>query len=144
MTATIVALFLCPASRAPLTAVPRVQALANTGLEGDRHAKHGSRRQVLLMPTEILDQLGLEPGDVREQVTVRGLDLDALAAGTRLRVGGALLEVGIPCQPCERMNKIRPGLRETLAGRRGRFVSVVETGGFAVGDPFVVEPGPDP
>ena len=143
MPATVVALFLCPARRAPLTAVPRVQALADTGLEGDRHARRGSRRQVLLMPAEVLDQLELEPGDVREQVTVRGLDLDALAAGTRLRVGGALLEVGDPCRPCERMNELRPGLREILVGRRGRFVSVVEAGGFAVGDRFVVEPGPD-
>jgi MOSC domain-containing protein YiiM len=141
MTATVVALFLCPVSRAPLTAVPRVQALADAGLEGDRHAKRGSHRQVLMMPAEILDQLGLDPGDVREQVTVRGLDLDALPAGTRLRVGNALLEVGNPCHPCERMNEIRAGLRETLVGRRGRFASVVEAGGFAVGDRFEVEPG---
>jgi hypothetical protein len=39
------------------------------------------------------------------------------------------------------MNEIRAGLRETLVGRRGRFASVVEAGGFAVGDRFEVEPG---
>jgi len=80
------------------------------------------------------------PGDVREQVTVRDLGLDRLVFGTRLHVGTALLEVAGPCQPCERMNEIRPGLLDTLVGRRGRFVRVVQAGSFAVGDPFRIEP----
>lgn len=140
MEPTVVALFLCKASRAALMAVDQVEAVEETGLEGDRHAKRGSRRQVLLMAEETLDQLGLEPGEVREQVTVRDLDLDGLGFGTRLRVGSALLEVAGPCDPCERMNEIRPGLKDTLAGRRGRFVRVVQTGSFSVGDPLIVEP----
>jgi MOSC domain-containing protein YiiM len=140
MNPTVVALFLCKASRAPLVSVDQVEAIENTGLEGDRHAKRDSRRQVLLMEEEILDRLDLKPGDVREQVTVRDLGLDALEDGARIRVGGALLEVGAPCQPCERMDQIRAGLKDALVGRRGRFVSVVEAGSFSVGDPLVVEP----
>ena len=138
----VVALHLSPGKRAPQQAVERVLALANTGVEGDRHARAGGRRQrqVLLMEQEVLDALGLRPGDVREQVTVRGMSLDTLPAGTRLRVGEALLEVGQPCDPCERMDEIRPGLRTELEGRRGRFVLVVQGGSFAVGDTFVVEP----
>jgi MOSC domain-containing protein YiiM len=140
MNPTVVALFLCKASRAPLVAVERVEAIEETGLEGDRHAKRAGRRQVLLMEEEVLDQLDLKPGDVREQVTVRDLDLDELASGARIRVGGALLEVAGPCQPCERMDEIRPGLKDALAGRRGRFVRVVGAGSFSVGDPLIVEP----
>jgi len=140
MNGTVVALFLSKASRAPLVAVERVEAVAETGLDGDRHAKRASRRQVLLMEEETLDQLGLEPGDVREQVTVRGVDLDELVFGARFRVGTALLEVVGPCHPCERMDEIRPGLMQTLAGRRGRFARVVQSGSFAVGDPLVLEP----
>ena len=131
---TIVALHLCPASRAPLIAVERVSALHDQGLEGDRHAKAGSHRQVLLIERETLDQFGLRPGDVREQVTVQGIDLNALAAGTRLSAGTAVLEVAGPCTPCERMNALRPGLMDALQGRRGRFVRVAEPGSFAVGD----------
>ncbi len=140
MNSSVVALFLCPASRAPLRAVERVEALAETGLQGDRHARAGSRRQVLLMEAEVLDRFGLAPGDVREQVTVRGLPLGRLAPGARLRVGGALLEVAGPCAPCERMNEIRPGLRSALDGQRGRFARVVEAGSFAVGDTLAIEP----
>jgi MOSC domain-containing protein YiiM len=140
MTPTVVALFLCKSSRAALVSVDQAEAIEDTGLEGDRHAKRNSRRQVLLMEEEVLDQLGLKPGDVREQVTVRDLDLDALEAGARIRVGGALLEVGGPCHPCERMEEIRPGLKDALLGRRGRFVRVVQAGSFSVGDPLTVEP----
>ena len=137
---TVVALFLCRASRAALDSVERVEAIEDTGLQGDRHAKRDSRRQVLLMEAETLGQLGLRPGDVREQVTVRDLDLERLAPGARIRVGSALLEVAGPCQPCERMNEIRPGLKDTLVGRRGRFVRVARAGSFSVGDPLIVEP----
>ena len=61
MPATVVALHLCRAGRVPLEAVERVQALAGQGLEGDRHARPHSRRQVLLMEQEVLDEFGLGP-----------------------------------------------------------------------------------
>jgi MOSC domain-containing protein YiiM len=140
MPATITALHLSHASRAPLTRVERAEALENRGLDGDRHARSGTRRSILLMPHEVLDSLGLEPGAVREQVTVRGLDLHALAEGTRLAVGHAVLELGKPCAPCGRMEELRPGLRATLEGRRGRFVRVIATGSIAVGDPIEIQP----
>ena len=140
MPATVIALHVCKASRAPLVALSRASAVADTGLEGDRHAKRGSRRQVLLMEAETLDEFGLAPGAVREQVTVRGLDLGTLALGARIRIGGALLEVDGPCAPCARMDEVRLGLRKAIEGRRGRFVRVIEAGSFAVGDTLHVEP----
>jgi MOSC domain-containing protein YiiM len=140
MSARVVALFQCSASRAPLTRCRNLELIEETGAEGDRHARRGSRRQVLLVEQEVLDVLGLEPGAVREQVTVSGLDLGALVFGSRLECGGALLEVAGPCRPCERMNEIRPGLERELEGRRGRFVRVVRSGTIAVGDPIVPAP----
>jgi len=139
MPATVVALHLCSASRAPLVPVERASAVLETGLEGDRHAKRDSRRQVLLVEQEVLDSFGLPPGGIREQITVRGLDLGSLVFGARLRVGGALLEVAGPCAPCARMDEIKPGLREQLEGRRGRFVRVIGAGTLAVGDAIHLE-----
>ncbi len=140
MPAIVVAIHLCQRSRAPLVSVPRANAVLETGLDGDRHGKRGSRRQVLLVEQEVLDEFGLGPGAIREQLTVRGLELDRLALGARLRVGGALLEVAGPCAPCARMDEVKPGLQAALAGRRGRFVRVIEAGAFAVGDTLHVEP----
>ena len=140
MPATIVALHLSTSSRAPLVPVPRVNAVLGAGLEGDRHAKPRSRRQVLLVEQEVLEEFGLAPGAIREQVTVRGLDLRTLVLGARIRVGDALLEVAGPCDPCARMDEVKSGLRKSLEGRRGRFVRVVEAGSFAVGDTLHLEP----
>jgi MOSC domain-containing protein YiiM len=136
---SIVALFVSTASRVPLTPRQSVNALQDRGIEGDRHAKPGNRRSVLIMEQEILDSFGLAPGDVREQVTIRGLDVHALAEGTRLRAGGAVLELLHRCDPCERMEELRPGLQTALERRRGRFARVVSAGALAVGDAIEVE-----
>src|SRR5439155_18594189 len=85
MPATVVALHLSKSSRAPLVAVPHVSAVLETGLEGDRHARRHSRRQVLVVEEEVLNEFGLAHGAIREQVTVRGLALDGLVLGARLR-----------------------------------------------------------
>lgn len=135
---TVVALHLSTAGRAPLIEATSVQALEERGLDGDRHAKPNSRRSVLLMEVETLESFGLKPGDVREQVTVRNLDLNALVFGSRLRVGTTVLEVGGPCAPCERMDEVQAGLQAALEGRRGRFFRIVQAGAIAVGDTFEV------
>lgn len=141
MPPTVVALFRTPAKREPMIPVGRLDLVEETGAANDRHARRGSRRQLLLMDAESLGHFALEPGRVREQVTTRGLDLYRLVFGARLRVGSAVLEVAAPCAPCERMNEIAPGLREAIRGRRGRFVRVVSAGAIAVGDAILAEPG---
>jgi MOSC domain-containing protein YiiM len=141
MTPTVVAIHLSSGSRRPLASVERVNALVEQGLEGDVHlGRARGRRTVLVVEQEVLDRFGLKPGDVREQITVRGLPLVPLVFGSRLRIGNATFEVGGLCAPCERMNELKPGLRAALGDQRGRFVRVVEAGAFAAGDPIAVMP----
>lgn len=87
-----------------------------------------------MMDQAVLDALGLAPGQVRENVTVSGVTLDALPQGARLRLGGAVVEITEPCQPCRRMEEIRNGLASELKGRRGMLARVVEGGTIALGD----------
>lgn len=134
----MVALHLSRRSRVAAAAVPSANLLEDSGLEGDRHARPGSRRALLVMEQEVLDRFGLPAGAVREQVTVRGLGLHRLELGARLRIGEAELLVTADCAPCRRMDEIRPGLRKELEGRRGRFVRVLKGGPIAVGDPVVL------
>ena len=135
---SVVALHFNTGSREPLVPVPNVRAEPDRGLMGDRARR--PRRAVLLMEQETLDRFDLQPGAVREQVTVRGLTLAGLAPLSRLRIGTAVLETGEMCAPCERMNELKPGLRSELEGRRGRFFRVVEAGEFAIGDPITILP----
>ena len=139
MTPSVVALHQSP-RRGERDALERATLTAGAGLDGDRHAKPGSRRALLLMEHETLDRLGLAPGRVSEQITVRGVDLHGLAHGNRLQIGETTLELTVLCEPCERMDAIRPGLRQELDGRRGRFVRVIRGGAVAVGDPIEVRP----
>jgi len=112
----------------------RARALEDHGLEGCAHARPGTKRQVLFASQEHIDAVGVEPGAIRENFTVSGADVQGWAPGQRLAVGDAVFEVTMECEPCERMDELRPGLRAELEGRRGVLAKVVETGDVAVGD----------
>jgi MOSC domain-containing protein YiiM len=111
-----------------------VQAISDAGFEGCAHARPGGQRQVLLVDRETLDAMELAPGTLRENITTDGINVNGLAPGQKLRVGGARLEVSAVCGPCDLMEKIRPGLRRELYGRRGMLCRVVEGGIIRRGD----------
>ncbi len=120
--------------------VPSATLVAGVGLEGDLHAHNASKRQVLLADREVLQALNLNPGAIKENVTVEGLDVMGLAPGTRLRLGAsAVLEITSVCEPCSRMDEIRPGLRLELDGHRGMNTRVISGGRIAVGDRILVQ-----
>ena len=81
-----------------------------------------------------LDSVGVEPGAIRENLTVEGDDVQRWPVGQQVRVGEALFEITMVCDPCRRMDELRPGLRAELDGRRGMLARVVESGEVAVGD----------
>jgi MOSC domain-containing protein YiiM len=112
----------------------RVRALADHGLEGCAHARPGGKRQVLFASNEHLDAVGVEPGRIRENFTVSGDDVHGWPVGQRVRAGTALFEITMVCDPCERMDAIRPGLRRELEGKRGMLARVLEEGEIALGD----------
>jgi MOSC domain-containing protein YiiM len=114
--------------------ITEVKVVKDSGFEGCEHARTGSERQVLLMDSETLATMDLQPGIIRENITTSGINVNGLAAGQRLRIGEAELEVSMPCTPCDLMEKIRPGLRRELRGRRGMLCRVVEGGLIRRGD----------
>jgi len=112
---------------------------AGLGLQGDKHANAASRRQVLIADLEPLNRLDLEPGVIKENITAEGLDVMALSPGTQLKLGAeAVVEITSICEPCFRMDEIRPGLKLELEGRRGMNSLVISGGEIAVGDPITI------
>jgi MOSC domain-containing protein YiiM len=111
----------------------RVRAVAGQGLEGCAHA-NPPRREVLLVSKDHLDSVGVAPGAIRENVTVEGFDVQEWPVGQQVRVGEALLEITMVCEPCHRMDELRDGLRSELDGKRGMLAHVVEGGEIALGD----------
>jgi len=129
---------------APLAPVESFTATA-LGLEGDRHAgRQAGKRQILLAEAGDLRDLGLDPGDLREQVTLDLPGLMSLGEGTRLRVGEAVLELSGVCEPCthigEHLGAEDPeALRRRLVGLRGMLARVAVDGPIRREDPVEVE-----
>lgn len=115
----------------------RAELVPGLGLAGCTHARSGGKRQVLLVDKETLDAMELKPGIIRENITTSGLNVNGLALGERLRIGDALLEVSAVCTPCDQLEKVRPGLRRELYGRRGMLCRVLEGGMVRAGDAIV-------
>lgn len=153
--------------------VSSIRVLPGIGVEGDAHAgttvKHRSRvardatqpnlRQVHLIQSELHDELrqaGFEvaAGDLGENVTTRGVDLLALAAGTRLHLGdGVIVAVTGTRNPCVQIDKLEAGLLAATKGvdESGRVVlraavmGIVVVGGeVRPGDSIRVEPPEGP
>lgn len=142
--AKIAALFTSSAEGADPTPIDSARPNEKGALEGDRHrGKPG--RKILMVDGAILDELGLEPGALREQITVEGLpELDSLQPGMKLEVGDSTLEIVKACAPCltiGALNKVEDpeAFRDALEGRRGMFVEFVGDGTkISVGDQVAV------
>jgi MOSC domain-containing protein YiiM len=139
-----------------------ITLLAGLGVEGDVHqgvtVRHRSRmaqdptqpnlRQVHLMHAELFDELrdkghDVEPGQIGENITTRGIDLLGLPTGTLLHLGSeAVVEVTGLRNPCLQIDAFSKGLLKEVVGkgpdgeliRRAGIMSIVLTGG-------VVRPG---
>ena len=113
----------------------RRRAIVGGGLEGCAHA-NPPKREVLFVSAEHLHSVGVEPGAIRENLTVEGADVQQWPVGQRVRVGeDAVFEITMVCDPCHRMDELRQGLRGELDGKRGMLARIVEPGEVAVGDP---------
>ena len=127
MSGRIVNLYLKAKHGAPMQSASSVTADSGKGLAGD--VSYGrNKRQVLFIEKETLDEFGLSPGQVRENVTVAGITLSGLPVGTRVRAGEASFEITGDCAPCQLIEDMKPGLSSDIEGRRGTLCRVLEGG----------------
>jgi MOSC domain-containing protein YiiM len=132
--AKILHIFRAPKKRLPMEEVEEVRVITNVGLTGCAHSRPDSARQVLLVDRETLEAMDLRPGVVRENITTDGIDVNSLAMKQELRIGEVRLQVGEICHPCDQLEKIRPGLRREMRGRRGMLCRVLKGGMIRRGD----------
>ena len=144
-----------------------IRLVAGLGVDGDVHAgetvRHRSRmardpsqpnlRQLHLIHAELHEELraagfAVEPGQMGENVTTRGVDLLALPVGTRLRLGeSAVAEITGLRNPCKQLEGVQQGLMEAtldrdehgeLVRKAGVMAIVVEGGEVRPGDPLAL------
>jgi MOSC domain-containing protein YiiM len=144
---------------------PRLSVVLTTGLgvEGDAHygafvrhlylARRNPRapnlRQVHLMPSQLFDALrnsgfDVSPGDLGENITTAGLDLETLPLNTELRIGpSANIRLTGLRTPCVLIDRFKSRLRGRLFDatpnppfRAGVMAVVAEGGEISPGDPI--------
>lgn len=123
--------------------VERATLVEQRGILGDVKGTSGNR-QLNVMRAETLVELAAEgrqtaAGEMGEQLVIAGLDPANFVQGVRLKIGNeAVIEIGMPRQPCERFAHIQ---RTTIAsgiGRIGVLARVAAGGDIVLGDTVVV------
>jgi MOSC domain-containing protein YiiM len=129
--------------------VDRVDAVAGTGLRGNRYfyadgdAPPG--RAITLIAAEGLEAFESETGiplsaaESRRNVLVRGIDVNALV-GKRFRIGDVECEGVELCEPCATLQSLtRPGVLKGMVHRAGLNADLLTSGEIAVGDTVTIE-----
>ena len=129
-----------------------IELLQGLGVTGDAHCgvtvKHRSRvaqdptqpnlRQVHLIHAELFDELAsagssVQPGDIGENITTRGIALLDLSTGALLQIGGtAVVEVTGLRTPCVQLDRFQRGLMAAVLGRAADGSVVRKAGVMAV------------
>jgi MOSC domain-containing protein YiiM len=130
-----------PKRAEPLKKLEKVNAIAETGLEGDRYKSKGGTRQVTLIQHEHLSAiasfLGKESIDAaltRRNIVVKGLNLLSLK-GHRFKIGEAVFEYSGECHPCSRMEEsLGEGGYNAMRSHGGITAKVVESGVISLND----------
>jgi MOSC domain-containing protein YiiM len=140
-------------SGAPLHPVETLEVVAGKGIPGDarffgrlsRDTGQPTRRQVTLIEREQIAEhataLGLPsiaPGAVRSNIETTGINLIALL-GREIEIGGAVLRLYAPRDPCAKMDAICQGLRARMMDQRqGVLAEVVQSGRVRIGDAILI------
>jgi MOSC domain-containing protein YiiM len=120
--------------------VEQVKLIAGHGIEGDQKAGHNPNRHLNIMSYEIVQQLKAEgfkaePGELGEQIIVRGLDVSRLVDGDRIQLGvSAVAEIVKPRTGCDWFEMIQGKSPSLVQNRMGMMARVVESGIVKVGD----------
>ncbi|MCA9889810.1 MAG: MOSC domain-containing protein [Anaerolineae bacterium] len=150
-----------------------INLIENIGVEGDAHAgekvKHRylvkidptkpNMRQVHLIHAELLDMLNangfsVNPGQLGENITTRGIDLLDLPTGTALHIGPTvIIELTGLRNPCHQIDDFQKGMLKAVLDkdeegkliRKAGVMGIVVSGGVIhPDDVIVVELPPEP
>ena len=140
---TVKSLGIAVSKLSPMDQVDKIELITGQGIVGDRHLRTDgtrSKRQILLMDIETLIEFGLSERDIKENITVQGIDFSLIRSGNIVRIGkDVVLEITGDCEPCSRMDELRSGLKNAIDGRRGMLAYVKSGGTISSGDSITVE-----
>ena len=138
MSAQVVAVCISEKKGERKTPVPSVELREEHGIIGDAHAGEWHRQVSLLAHESIekMQRMGLtvDSGDFAENITTSGIELFSLPVGTRLTIGGTLLEVTQIGKECHTRCAIFYQAGDCVMPKEGIFVRVISGGTVKAGD----------
>ncbi len=142
MSGEIIAVCISAAKGERKTPVDKVLLRENHGIVGDAHAGDW-HRQVSLLAKESIDKmrklgLDVDNGDFAENLTTAGVNLPALAIGTRLKIGETLLEVTQIGKECHTRCAIYYQAGDCVMPKEGIFARVLNGGEVSPGNELQV------
>ncbi len=144
----VVAMFTAPAEGAPMEARETVEAIAGSGLAGDRYAIEAGKfsgtkvgkRAITLIEREAIAAanesygVGMEERETRRNLVVEGVALNHLV-GKEFRVGDVLLRGYDLSEPCAYLEEVTgKQARKAFVHRGGLRAEIVEGGPIEIGD----------
>jgi len=122
-------IFIKLARKQPLVAVEQLE-VTPTGIIGNIPCL--PLRQVLILPTKVLGDFQLKPGDLRENLVVNYDALHELPSGTVLRIGTARIRLTFHCEPCRNIkDKVNTA---AILHKRGYLGKFLNHGAIRLGD----------
>ena len=122
------------------------------GVKGDwqknRKFHGGPNRAICIYSEELYrglldDGVKVNNGDIGENFTTRGINLQHLKKGDRLKVGECVIELTDIRVPCYQLKKWDVDLPELIVGRSGWVAKVVKEGMVKAGDKILVNENPN-
>ena len=131
----ILAICTSPARGTVKTPQPEAKLTVGWGVEGDAHGGNW-HRQVSLLSAEKIEafrrKIWVEYGAFGENLVVEGFDFRTLPVGSRLAVGGAVLELTQIGKECHNDCVIRRQTGDCIMPREGVFARVLQEAGYCV------------
>jgi MOSC domain-containing protein YiiM len=144
----LLAIYITGSKCTPLQRVDEVQAVAGSGLVGDRYffkqgtfsKPAGPDREVTLIEMEAIEALprdfrmSLEPAEARRNLVTRGVPLNHLV-GKDFAIGNVVLHGIRLCEPCDHLESLTvTGIKEGLCHRGGLRAQILQGGVLRSGD----------
>ena len=142
------AIYVAERKREELERVEEVEAIAGSGLRGDRYCRHEGTfskrdspdREVTLIEIEALaalardGEINLQPGQARRNLITKDVPLNHLV-GKEFRIGDVVLRGLRLCEPCGHLEGLTvKGVMDGLRHRGGLRAQILQGGTLRAGD----------
>jgi alkylated DNA nucleotide flippase Atl1 len=139
MALSITHLFTKVESRSAMVELKTLNLKAGYGIEEDINVEPISPRQVLIVRYEDILDLSIQPGELRENIVVAGVEFDNFIPGSLLTFeSGAAIRLTFHCEPCKRIAHLVKSLK-SIQGKRGILGVVIKSGKIQVSSNFQVQ-----